>query len=109
MTLLPATTGDAKGRVFTFPIPTYNITRDFDYELPPERIAQRPAQRRDDSRLLVHARDTGRTEHRRFADLPQLLRPGDLLVVNDTRVLPARIPARKPLTTQAYLILRCNR
>ncbi len=77
----------------------------YDYELPPERIAQRPAQRRDDSRLLVHARATGRTEHRRFADLPRLLRPGDLLVVNDTRVLPARIPARKSTGGQAEVLL----
>ncbi len=68
---------------------------DFDYELPPERIAQRPAGKRDAARLLVHDVAADATEHRTFADLPLLLRAGDLLVLNDTRVLPARLYGRR--------------
>ena len=68
------------------------LTRDFDYSLPAAAIAQRPAPR-GASRLLVLDRD-GEERHRRIADLPALLRPGDLLVVNDTRVLPARLYGR---------------
>jgi S-adenosylmethionine:tRNA ribosyltransferase-isomerase len=68
---------------------------DFDYELPPVRIAQEPARPRDASRLLVLDRATGRTEHRLFRDLPRLLSPGDLLVVNDARVIPAAFTARR--------------
>ncbi len=63
---------------------------DLDYELPPELVAQRPAEPRDASRLLVVRRDTSALEDRRFVELPALLRPGDLLVRNDTRVVPAR-------------------
>ncbi|MGH2626808.1 MAG: S-adenosylmethionine:tRNA ribosyltransferase-isomerase, partial [Anaerolineales bacterium] len=70
-------------------------TSDFDYALPPDRIAQQPASRRDSSRLLVMDRKTGALSHRTFRDLPALLRPDDLLVVNVTRVLPARLRARK--------------
>jgi S-adenosylmethionine:tRNA ribosyltransferase-isomerase len=69
---------------------------DLDYELPPELIAQRPAERRDASRLLVFDRATGEVRHRRFADLPEELASGELVVVNDTRVLPARIPIERP-------------
>ncbi len=68
---------------------------DFSYDLPPELIAQRPLPERSASRLLVLDGATGALEDRRFPDLAQLLRPGDLLVLNDTRVLPARIGARK--------------
>lgn len=68
---------------------------DFDYELPEDRIAQVPAGRRDASRLLVHQRAADRTRHASFAELPELLREGDLLVVNDTRVLPARLFGRR--------------
>ncbi len=64
---------------------------DYDYELPPELIASVPAPRRDDARLLVVHRESGRLEHRSVRDLPELLHPGDALVLNDTRVLPARI------------------
>jgi S-adenosylmethionine:tRNA ribosyltransferase-isomerase len=67
----------------------------FDYPLPSELIAQTPVEPRDSSRLLVIHRDSGRLLDRRFHDLPELLSPGDLLVVNDTRVFPARIRARK--------------
>lgn len=64
---------------------------DFDYEYPPELIAQEPLGERDASRLLVMDRATGRCEHRQMHDLPALLSPGDLLVLNDTRVLPMRL------------------
>ncbi len=64
---------------------------DFDYHLPRELIAQEPAADRDASRLLILHRRSGQTEHRRFSDLPTYLRAGDLLVINDTRVIPARL------------------
>lgn len=66
-------------------------TSDFYYDLPPELIAQTPLQRRDGSRLMVLDKDTGGIEHRHFFDLPEYLHPGDCLVLNDSRVLPARL------------------
>lgn len=69
---------------------------DFDYELPPERIAQAPAERREDARLLVHRLGGEGATHRRIREIGEELRAGDLLVVNDTRVLPARLFARRP-------------
>ena len=63
---------------------------DFDYELPPELIAQYPAGERDASRLLVLDRHSDRLKHRRFSDLPEYLCAGDLLILNDTKVIPAR-------------------
>jgi len=71
---------------------------DFDYELPPGAIAQEPIAERDASRLLVLDRASGQLRHQRFSELPQLLRPGDLLVVNRSRVLPARLLGRKAVT-----------
>jgi S-adenosylmethionine:tRNA ribosyltransferase-isomerase len=68
---------------------------DFFYELPPELIAQAPLPERAASRLLCLDGPSGRIEDRRFADLPELLAPGDLLVLNDTRVVPARLFGRK--------------
>jgi S-adenosylmethionine:tRNA ribosyltransferase-isomerase len=68
--------------------------RELDYDLPPELIAQHPAARRDESRLLVYSRTTGRVEHRVFRELPGLV--DALTVVNDTRVVPARIPIEEP-------------
>ena len=68
---------------------------DFDYHLPPDRIAQSPARPRDASRLMVLDRRTGEISHRRFHELPDLLAPDDLLVVNDTRVIPAAFTARR--------------
>src|SRR3954468_9351892 len=68
---------------------------DLDYDLPPELIAQRPAERRDASRLLVYDRASREVRHRRFADLPAELPPGALVVVNDTRVVPARLHLRR--------------
>ena len=70
-------------------------TAEFDYVLPPERIAQQPAPQRDQSRLLVLRRPTGQLEHRRFADVAEYLRAGDVLVLNDSRVIPARLRGRK--------------
>lgn len=70
-------------------------TADFDYHLPPELIAQTPVEPRDASRLLVVHRDTGQLEHRVFRDIVGYLRPGDLLVCNDSRVIPARVFGRK--------------
>ena len=67
---------------------------ELDYELPPELIAQHPAERRDESRLLVYDRASGEVRHRRFRDLPDELRAATLVVVNDTRVVPARIRDR---------------
>src|SRR5919204_4084574 len=68
---------------------------ELDYELPPELIAQRPAERRDESRLLVYERESGAVRHRRFSELAEEL-AGELVVVNDTRVLPARIRLERP-------------
>jgi S-adenosylmethionine:tRNA ribosyltransferase-isomerase len=63
---------------------------DYDYDLPRELIAQRPPKHRDDSRMMVLHRDTQTIEHRQFRELKSFLRPDDLLVLNDTRVVPAR-------------------
>ena len=68
---------------------------DFDYDLPRELIAQHPAARRDASRLLVLRRDSGAIEHRRFSEIANYLDAGDLLVLNDTRVVPARLVGRR--------------
>ena len=68
---------------------------DYDYRLPPERIAQRPSPNRDQSRLMVMDRQSGGLRHHRFRDLPALLTPRDLLVVNNTRVVPVRLFGRK--------------
>jgi S-adenosylmethionine:tRNA ribosyltransferase-isomerase len=77
---------------------------ELDYELPPELIAQHPAERRDASRLLVHRRATGETSHHVFAELPELL-DGELAVVNDTRVVPARLRLRRPSGGEAEVLL----
>ena len=66
-------------------------TSDFDYELPPDLIAQTPVEPRDSSRLMVLRRDSGKTEHRQFTDILEYLRPGDLMVFNQSRVIPARL------------------
>jgi S-adenosylmethionine:tRNA ribosyltransferase-isomerase len=66
------------------------LLSDYDYHLPRGLIAQRPAERRDDSRMMVLHRDTQTIEHRQFHDLKTFFQPGDLLVLNDTQVLPAR-------------------
>lgn len=74
---------------------------DFDYDLPKELIAQTPIEPRDASRLLVMDKKTGALEHRHFYNLPEYLRPGDVLVFNDTRVMPARLHGTK--TTGAHV------
>jgi S-adenosylmethionine:tRNA ribosyltransferase-isomerase len=71
-------------------------TGELDYELPKELIAQQPASHRDGSRLLVFDRASGAVRHRRFAEVVEELAPGTLTVVNDTRVIPARIPIERP-------------
>ncbi len=68
---------------------------DFHYDLPPERIAQTPITPRDASRLLVINRETGKLEHRTFRDILEYIRPEDVLVLNDTKVIPARIIGRR--------------
>jgi S-adenosylmethionine:tRNA ribosyltransferase-isomerase len=71
-------------------------TADYGFELPPELIAQHPAERRDQSRLLVLHRSTGQVEHRAFADVVDLVRPGDAMVLNESRVFPARLRGVRP-------------
>jgi S-adenosylmethionine:tRNA ribosyltransferase-isomerase len=80
-------------------------TSDFDYNLPESSIAQTPAEPRDSSRLLILHRDTGELEHRIFRDVSDYLRAGDLLVLNQTRVIPARIYARKETGGRVELLL----
>src|SRR6266699_1663327 len=83
---------------------TYKIS-DFDYELPQELIAQTPIEPRDASRLLVVHRDTGSFEHRHFRDIGEYLRPGDLLIANQSRVLPARLLGHRAETGGAVEVL----
>jgi S-adenosylmethionine:tRNA ribosyltransferase-isomerase len=73
-------------------------TSAFDFDLPDGLIAQQPVEPRDQSRLMVVRRGAGRVEHRTFRDLPDLLEPGDVLVRNDTRVVPARLAGRREAT-----------
>lgn len=80
-------------------------TSDFDYDLPLDRIAQAPIEPRDAARLMVVHRASGCIEHRVFRDLPHYLRPGDVLVVNDSRVIPARLFAHKPSGGQVEILL----
>jgi S-adenosylmethionine:tRNA ribosyltransferase-isomerase len=84
-------------------------TSDFDYHLPPELIAQTPIEPRDAARLLQLDRATGAIRHGHFYDLPDLLRPGDLLVANESRVIPARIFAKKAGTGGAVEVLLLRR
>jgi S-adenosylmethionine:tRNA ribosyltransferase-isomerase len=79
-------------------------TAELDYDLPQELIAQRPLERRDQSRLLVFRRATGEVRHRMFRDLPEEV-DGSLVVVNDTRVLPARLRLRRPTGGEAEVLL----
>ncbi len=80
-------------------------TADFDYHLPPERIAQTPVEPRHASRLMVLHRDRDQIEHTTFWNIGEYLRAGDLLVINRTRVIPARIYARKPTGGRVELLL----
>jgi S-adenosylmethionine:tRNA ribosyltransferase-isomerase len=80
-------------------------TSDFDYNLPESSIAQTPAEPRDSSRLIVLHRDTEKIEHRIFRDISDYLNAGDLLVLNQTRVIPARMYARKETGGRVELLL----
>jgi S-adenosylmethionine:tRNA ribosyltransferase-isomerase len=80
-------------------------TSALEYELPPELIAQRPAERRDESRLLVYERASGDVRHRRFAELPEELAADELVVVNETRVIPARLRLERPGGGEAEVLL----
>jgi S-adenosylmethionine:tRNA ribosyltransferase-isomerase len=78
---------------------------DYDYDLPPELIAQTPIEPRDHSRLMVVHRADRRIEHRRFSDLPEYLRPGDVMVFNDSRVFPARTYGKRKGTGKKIELL----
>lgn len=78
---------------------------DFYYDLPQELIAQSPAEQRDMSRLMVVDKKSGRIEHRIFHDFPSFIKPGDCLILNDTRVLPARLYAAREDTGSAVEFL----
>ncbi len=80
-------------------------TADFHFDLPPELIAQQPAARRDGSRLLVLQRKNGKTEHRQFPDLLEFLNPGDVLVLNNSRVIPARLHGKNSQTGGKFEML----
>jgi S-adenosylmethionine:tRNA ribosyltransferase-isomerase len=80
-------------------------TADFEYQLPPELIAQTPIEPRDRSRLMVVDRSTGQVHHRHFVDLVDCLRAGDLLIHNESRVIPARLFARKPTGGRVEVLL----
>lgn len=80
-------------------------TADYDFHLPPELVAQRPADRRDGSRLMVVHRDTGRLEHRRFRDIVDYIPAGDVLVVNTTRVFRARLLGTRDSGAPAEVLL----
>jgi S-adenosylmethionine:tRNA ribosyltransferase-isomerase len=82
---------------------------DFDYNLPPDRIAQTPAEPRDSSRLMVVHRRSGEIEHRHFRDIREYLQAGDVLVLNKTRVIPARLMTKKAETGGAVEILLLRR
>jgi S-adenosylmethionine:tRNA ribosyltransferase-isomerase len=88
--------------------PDYEV-QAYDFELPPELVAQEPLPVRDTSRLLVLERASGALSHRTFSDLPELLRPGDLLVTNRSRVFPARLLGRRQGGGAAEILLvRCH-
>lgn len=78
---------------------------DFDYHVPEDQIAQHPLKNRDESRLFVINRKTGKFEHRHFKDIIDYLIPGDLLILNDTKVIPVRIPGKKPSGGKAEITL----
>jgi S-adenosylmethionine:tRNA ribosyltransferase-isomerase len=84
-------------------------TSDFDYDLPSEMIAQHPVEPRDSARLMVLDRAGGGVKHAHFYELDCFLRPGDLLIFNDTRVIPARLPARKAGTGGKVELLMLKR
>ena len=84
-------------------------TSDFNFELPEELIAQTPLERRDSSRLLTLDKNTGAVGHHHFYDLPDFMRPGDCLVLNDSRVLPARLIGHRPTGGTCEVLLLVDR
>lgn len=80
-------------------------TSEFDYRLPDERIAYRPLDERQNSKLMVLNREVRRTQHRKFYELPELLRPGDLLIFNNTKVIPARLYGKKKSGARIEILL----
>ena len=82
---------------------------DYDYELPEELIAQDPLLKRDESRLMVLGKESGEVTHRHFYDVKEYLRPGDCLVINNTKVIPARLYGVKPDTGAAVEVLLLKR
>ncbi|MDD5726006.1 MAG: tRNA preQ1(34) S-adenosylmethionine ribosyltransferase-isomerase QueA [Patescibacteria group bacterium] len=82
------------------------LTKDFWYDLPQDRIAQEPARPRDSSKLMVLSCQDGKVDHKHFSDLPSLLKPGDLLVWNDTKVFRARLTANKNQHAFEVFLLR---
>ena len=96
----------ARGRIGSPPVYHARVNlSDFDYELPPDRIAQSPLPERSAGRMLTLDRDTGSRADRRVCDLPDLLRPGDLLILNDTRVVAARLRGTKPSGGRVEVLL----
>ena len=89
--------------------PTDLRTADFFYELPPERIAQHPAEQRDHSRLMVLDRNDGSLSHRHFYDIIDYLNPEDVLVINDSKVIPARLYGHVEGREDALLELQIGR
>src|SRR5438094_3692829 len=80
-------------------------TADFDFNLPPELIAQTPAAKRDESRLLVLDRKSGSVTHEKFRDVLEFFRPGDVLVLNNSRVIPARLHGMNASTGGKFELL----
>jgi S-adenosylmethionine:tRNA ribosyltransferase-isomerase len=82
-----------------------SLTSDYDFDLPPDRIAQRPAAKRDESRLMIVRRASGQIEHSKFSDLPSLIPEGDALVINTTRVYRARLLGTRDSGAPAEVLL----
>lgn len=92
--------------VNTASLPTGLNLSDYDFDLPPERVAKYPLPERDQSRMLVVHRDTGLIEHRQFCHLPEYLQPGDLVIVNNTKVSPVRLRGnRRGFTGKVEILL----
>ena len=82
------------------------LVSEFDYDLPPELIAQHPLPRRDDSRIMVVERKTGKIHHGRFRDFADFMKPGDILALNDTKVIPARVWGKSGDTNIDFLFIK---
>ena len=84
-------------------------TKDFYYDLPEEQIAQHPLENREESKLLILDKETGNIEHKQFKDIIEYLEKGDCLVLNDTRVIPARLFGNRPGKEESIEILLLKR